>query len=72
MDKNGTGKIGAAEAALFLKKSGCKETLLHKIWELSDPLGRGFLDKQVSLDYCFQNIPFHILPPKKKTTQFAL
>ena len=47
VDKNGTGKIGAAEAALFLKKSGLKETLLHKIWELSDPLGNGFLDKQV-------------------------
>nr|XP_006823379.1 PREDICTED: epidermal growth factor receptor substrate 15-like 1-like [Saccoglossus kowalevskii] len=42
----GTGRIGAIDAAAYLKKSGLKETVLHKIWELSDPAGKGFLDKQ--------------------------
>ncbi|XP_070562975.1 epidermal growth factor receptor substrate 15-like 1 [Ptychodera flava] len=46
VDPLGTGKIGAIEAAAFLKRSGLKETVLHKIWELSDPTGKGFLDKQ--------------------------
>ncbi|XP_041476272.1 epidermal growth factor receptor substrate 15-like 1 isoform X1 [Lytechinus variegatus] len=46
VDKSGTGKIGAIDAAAFLKKSGLRETILHKIWELSDPQGRGYLDKQ--------------------------
>ncbi|XP_030851486.1 epidermal growth factor receptor substrate 15-like 1 isoform X2 [Strongylocentrotus purpuratus] len=46
VDKSGTGKIGAVDAAAFLKKSGLRETILHKIWELSDPQGRGYLDKQ--------------------------
>ncbi|XP_071510092.1 uncharacterized protein [Diadema antillarum] len=46
VDKNGTGKIGAVDAAAFLKKSGLRETVLHKIWELSDPHGKGYLDKQ--------------------------
>ncbi|XP_048582344.1 epidermal growth factor receptor substrate 15-like 1 isoform X2 [Nematostella vectensis] len=44
-DVKGTGKLGAGEAALFLKKSNLKEGILHKIWELCDPQGTGFLDK---------------------------
>ncbi|XP_022087185.1 epidermal growth factor receptor substrate 15-like 1 isoform X2 [Acanthaster planci] len=46
VDKTGVGKIGAVDAASFLKKSGLRETILHKIWELSDPQGKGHLDKQ--------------------------
>ncbi|XP_038049579.1 epidermal growth factor receptor substrate 15-like 1 isoform X2 [Patiria miniata] len=46
VDKTGIGKIGAVDAASFLKRSGLRETLLHKIWELSDPQGKGHLDKQ--------------------------
>lgn len=46
-DVNGTGKIQAAAAAVFLKRSGLKEPVLHKIWECCDRLGRGYLDKQV-------------------------
>ncbi|XP_031574633.1 epidermal growth factor receptor substrate 15-like 1 isoform X2 [Actinia tenebrosa] len=38
-------KIAASDAALFLKRSNLKEGVLHKIWELSDPNGTGFLDK---------------------------
>ncbi|XP_071954434.1 uncharacterized protein [Antedon mediterranea] len=45
-DKFGVGRIGATDAAVFLKRSGLKESTLHKIWELSDPGGRGYLDKQ--------------------------
>lgn len=47
VDKTGAGKIGAVDAAAFLKRSGLRETTLHKIWELSDPTGKGYLDKQV-------------------------
>ncbi|KAJ7386596.1 hypothetical protein OS493_008744 [Desmophyllum pertusum] len=44
-DVSSTGQIGASDAAAFLKKSGLKEGTLHKIWELADPQGTGFLDK---------------------------
>nr|XP_012613837.1 epidermal growth factor receptor substrate 15-like 1 isoform X2 [Microcebus murinus] len=41
-----TGRVGAGEAALFLKKSGLSDVILGKIWDLADPEGKGFLDKQ--------------------------
>ncbi|XP_021106731.1 epidermal growth factor receptor substrate 15-like 1 isoform X17 [Heterocephalus glaber] len=41
-----TGRVGASEAALFLKKSGLSDVTLGKIWDLADPEGKGFLDKQ--------------------------
>ncbi|XP_074612540.1 epidermal growth factor receptor substrate 15-like 1 [Acropora palmata] len=44
-DVSNTGQIGASDAAAFLKKSGLKEGILHKIWELADPQGTGYLDK---------------------------
>uniref|UniRef100_A0A8C2DGP5 Epidermal growth factor receptor pathway substrate 15-like 1a n=1 Tax=Cyprinus carpio TaxID=7962 RepID=A0A8C2DGP5_CYPCA len=37
---------GPTEAALFLKKSGLPDITLGKIWDLADPDGKGFLDKQ--------------------------
>ncbi|XP_060088720.1 epidermal growth factor receptor substrate 15-like 1 [Heteronotia binoei] len=40
------GRIGASDAALFLKKSGLADAILGKIWDLADPEGKGFLDKQ--------------------------
>ncbi|XP_054835582.1 epidermal growth factor receptor substrate 15-like 1 isoform X5 [Eublepharis macularius] len=40
------GRIGASDAALFLKKSGLADAVLGKIWDLADPEGKGFLDKQ--------------------------
>nr|XP_020636874.1 epidermal growth factor receptor substrate 15-like 1 [Pogona vitticeps] len=46
VDPAGTGRIGASDAALFLKKSGLADTVLGKIWDLADPEGKGFLDKQ--------------------------
>ncbi|XP_076347087.1 uncharacterized protein LOC143245095 isoform X3 [Tachypleus tridentatus] len=45
VDPAGTGCIGAKEAAAFLKKSGLPDAILGKIWDLSDPNGKGFLDK---------------------------
>uniref|UniRef100_A0A3B5PZM7 Epidermal growth factor receptor pathway substrate 15 like 1 n=1 Tax=Xiphophorus maculatus TaxID=8083 RepID=A0A3B5PZM7_XIPMA len=33
-------------AALFLKKSGLPDSTLGKIWDLADPEGKGYLDKQ--------------------------
>uniref|UniRef100_A0A8C5SLX3 Epidermal growth factor receptor pathway substrate 15 like 1 n=1 Tax=Laticauda laticaudata TaxID=8630 RepID=A0A8C5SLX3_LATLA len=41
-----TGRVGSSDAALFLKKSGLTDGILGKIWDLADPEGKGFLDKQ--------------------------
>ncbi|XP_078074682.1 epidermal growth factor receptor substrate 15 isoform X2 [Mustelus asterias] len=40
------GKVGAAEAASFLKRSGLSDLVLGKIWDLADADGKGFLNKQ--------------------------
>ncbi|XP_077298093.1 epidermal growth factor receptor pathway substrate 15 isoform X2 [Arctopsyche grandis] len=45
VDPNGTGAIQALEAARFLKKSKLSDVILSKVWDLSDPSGKGFLDK---------------------------
>ncbi|XP_065604916.1 epidermal growth factor receptor substrate 15-like 1 isoform X5 [Cyrtonyx montezumae] len=54
------GRVGANEAALFLKKSGLSDIVLGKIWDLADPEGKGYLDKQgfyvaLRLVACAQN-----------------
>ncbi|KAG4075354.1 hypothetical protein HA402_003145 [Bradysia odoriphaga] len=46
MDPKSTGVIEAMAAASFLKKSGLSDVVLSRIWDLSDPAGRGFLDKK--------------------------
>uniref|UniRef100_A0A3B4EJ34 Epidermal growth factor receptor pathway substrate 15 like 1 n=1 Tax=Pygocentrus nattereri TaxID=42514 RepID=A0A3B4EJ34_PYGNA len=46
LDPANTGKIGAVEAAQFLKKSGLSDSTLSKIWDLSDSERKGFLDKR--------------------------
>ncbi|XP_036411696.1 epidermal growth factor receptor substrate 15-like 1 isoform X3 [Colossoma macropomum] len=46
LDPANTGKIGAVEAAQFLKKSGLSDSTLSKIWDLSDPERKGYLDKK--------------------------
>ncbi|XP_035384379.1 epidermal growth factor receptor substrate 15-like 1 isoform X3 [Electrophorus electricus] len=46
VDPGNTGKVGAAEAAQFLKKSGLSDSTLSKIWDLSDPERKGYLDKR--------------------------
>ncbi|CAD7077525.1 unnamed protein product [Hermetia illucens] len=45
MDPKGLGNIEAMDAAKFLKKSGLSDVVLSRIWDLSDPKGRGCLDK---------------------------
>ncbi|XP_072246351.1 epidermal growth factor receptor substrate 15-like 1 isoform X3 [Leuresthes tenuis] len=46
VDPGSTGRVGPTEAALFLKKSGLPDITLGKIWDLADPDGKGYLDKQ--------------------------
>ncbi|XP_074492697.1 epidermal growth factor receptor substrate 15-like 1 isoform X6 [Sebastes fasciatus] len=46
VDPGNTGRVGPTEAALFLKKSGLPDVTLGKIWDLADPDGKGYLDKQ--------------------------
>ncbi|XP_075063467.1 epidermal growth factor receptor substrate 15-like 1 isoform X2 [Mixophyes fleayi] len=46
VDPSHTGRVGPAEAALFLKKSALSDIILGKIWDLADPEGKGYLDKQ--------------------------
>jgi len=46
LDPAAENKIGALDAATFLKKSGLPDDVLGKIWDLSDPDGKGFLDRQ--------------------------
>ncbi|XP_069445274.1 epidermal growth factor receptor substrate 15-like 1 isoform X21 [Ovis canadensis] len=57
-----TGRVGASEAALFLKKSGLSDIILGKIWDLADPEGKGYLDKQVEEKAKFDGIFESLLP----------
>ncbi|XP_025111006.1 epidermal growth factor receptor substrate 15-like 1 isoform X1 [Pomacea canaliculata] len=45
VDPKSTGSIGALDAATFMKKSGLKDVILSQIWDMSDPTGRGYLEK---------------------------
>nr|KAF6400933.1 epidermal growth factor receptor pathway substrate 15 like 1 [Rousettus aegyptiacus] len=80
-----TGRVGASEAALFLKKSGLSDIILGKIWDLADPEGKGFLDKQgfyvaLRLVACAQsghevtlsNLNLNMPPPKFRDTSSPL
>ncbi|XP_061098343.1 epidermal growth factor receptor substrate 15-like 1 [Conger conger] len=81
VDRGGTGRVGPAEGALFLKKSGLSDSTLGKIWELADPDGKGYLDKQgffvaLRLVSCAQNgrdvsiasLKLPLAPPKFSDT----
>ncbi|XP_055796566.1 epidermal growth factor receptor substrate 15-like 1 isoform X4 [Salvelinus fontinalis] len=81
VDPGNTGRVGPTEAALFLKKSGLPDVTLGKIWDLADPGGKGFLDKQgfyVALrlvacaqsgqDVSLTSLNLTIPPPKFKDT----
>lgn len=78
VDPNGAGCIGAMEAARFLKKSGLSDVVLSRVWDLSDPGGRGSLDKagffvalklvavaQSGRDLNMTNVHLPDLPPPK-------
>ncbi|XP_075216266.1 epidermal growth factor receptor pathway substrate 15 isoform X2 [Lycorma delicatula] len=45
VDPTNQGTVGAVDAAKFLKKSGLSDIILSKIWDLSDPNGKGYLNK---------------------------
>ncbi|CAH0550922.1 unnamed protein product [Brassicogethes aeneus] len=77
VDPKGFGSIGGLEAARFLKKSGLSDVMLSKIWDLSDPGGRGSLDKagmfvalklvalvQNGKDLSIKNVNLDVPPPK--------
>ncbi|PZC76221.1 hypothetical protein B5X24_HaOG204901 [Helicoverpa armigera] len=77
VDPNGAGTIQALDAARFLKKSRLSDVVLSKIWDLSDPTGKGYLDKaglfvalklvalaQAGKDINMSNIHSEAPPPK--------
>ncbi|KAK5647503.1 hypothetical protein RI129_002395 [Pyrocoelia pectoralis] len=77
VDPNGFGTVGAMEAARFLKRSGLSDVVLSRVWDLSDPGGRGCLDKagmfvalklvalaQSGRDINLSNIMLDMPPPK--------
>uniref|UniRef100_A0A8C5D625 Epidermal growth factor receptor pathway substrate 15-like 1a n=1 Tax=Gouania willdenowi TaxID=441366 RepID=A0A8C5D625_GOUWI len=81
VDAGNTGRVGPTEAALFLKKSGLPDVTLGKIWDLADPDGKGYLDKQgfyvaLRLVACAQSgqevslssLSLTVPPPKFKDT----
>ncbi|XP_034087567.1 LOW QUALITY PROTEIN: epidermal growth factor receptor substrate 15-like 1 [Gymnodraco acuticeps] len=60
VDPTGSGRVAAADAALFLKRSGLADLVLGKIWDLADCERKGALNKQqffiaLRLVACAQN-----------------
>ena len=45
LDPKNTNQIEALDAAKFLKRSGLSDVMLSRVWDLSDPQGKGYLDK---------------------------
>uniref|UniRef100_A0A3Q3W931 Uncharacterized protein n=1 Tax=Mola mola TaxID=94237 RepID=A0A3Q3W931_MOLML len=85
VDPGNTGRVRPTEAALFLKKSGLPDITLGKIWDLADPDGKGYLDKQgfyvaLRLVACAQNghkislssLNLTVPPPKLDTSSPSL
>uniref|UniRef100_A0A9J7WYM4 Epidermal growth factor receptor pathway substrate 15 n=1 Tax=Cyprinus carpio carpio TaxID=630221 RepID=A0A9J7WYM4_CYPCA len=60
VDPSSSGRVGAGDAALFLKRSGLTDLVLGKIWDLADSDCKGSLNKQqffvaLRLVACAQN-----------------
>ncbi|XP_074525208.1 uncharacterized protein eps15 isoform X2 [Halichoeres trimaculatus] len=60
VDPTGSGRVAAADAALFLKRSGLADLVLGRIWDLADSERKGALNKQqffiaLRLVACAQN-----------------
>ncbi|TDH08548.1 hypothetical protein EPR50_G00098700 [Perca flavescens] len=60
VDPTGSGRVAAADAALFLKRSALADMVLGKIWDLADSERKGALNKQqffiaLRLVACAQN-----------------
>ncbi|XP_033884725.3 epidermal growth factor receptor substrate 15-like isoform X2 [Acipenser ruthenus] len=77
VDLSNTGRVGASDAALFLKKSGLADLVLGKIWDLADAEQKGFLNKreffialrlvacaQNGLDVSLSSLHLAVVPPK--------
>ncbi|XP_054012324.1 epidermal growth factor receptor substrate 15-like 1 isoform X2 [Hylaeus anthracinus] len=77
VDPHGYGRIGAMEAARFLKKSQLSDKVLSQIWDMADPQSRGSLDKsglfvalklcalaQAGRDVSMSNLSMELPPPK--------
>lgn len=73
------------DAALFLKKSGLSDVVLSRVWDLSDPGGRGCLDKagmyvalklvavaQSGRDINIANVSMELPPPKMVSKFYEL
>ncbi|XP_077389940.1 epidermal growth factor receptor substrate 15 isoform X3 [Festucalex cinctus] len=85
VDPRGNGRVAAADAALFLKRSGLADLVLGKIWDLSDSERKGSLNKQqffiaLRLVACAQNglevalksLNVAVPPPKFQDTSSPL
>lgn len=77
VDPKNVGHVPAMDAAKFLKRSFLSDVILSKIWDLSDPQSRGYLDKSgmfVAMKLCalaqqghtlnISNILMDLSPPK--------
>ncbi|XP_040895862.1 epidermal growth factor receptor substrate 15 isoform X2 [Toxotes jaculatrix] len=85
VDPTGSGRVAAADAALFLKRSGLADLVLGKIWDLADSERKGSLNKQqffiaLRLVACAQNglevalksLNAAVPPPKFRDTSSPL
>jgi len=81
VDPSNQGSVGALDAARFLKKSGLSDAILSKVWDLSDPAGKGYLNKggffvalklvslaQTGKEVNMVNITADVPPPKMGDT----
>ncbi|XP_063747165.1 epidermal growth factor receptor substrate 15 isoform X1 [Eleginops maclovinus] len=77
VDPTGSGRVAAADAALFLKRSGLADLVLGKIWDLADSERKGALNKQQffialrlvacaqnGLEVALKNLHVAVPPPK--------
>uniref|UniRef100_A0A671VE83 Epidermal growth factor receptor pathway substrate 15 n=1 Tax=Sparus aurata TaxID=8175 RepID=A0A671VE83_SPAAU len=85
VDPTGSGRVAAADAALFLKRSGLADLVLGKIWDLADSERKGALNKQQffialrlvacaqnGLEVALKNLHVAVPPPKFHDTSSPL
>ncbi|XP_019904631.2 epidermal growth factor receptor substrate 15 isoform X3 [Esox lucius] len=85
VDPSGSGRVSAADAALFLKRSGLADLVLGKIWDLADSERKGCLNKQQffialrlvacaqnGLEVAIKNLHLAVPPPKFHDTSSPL
>uniref|UniRef100_A0A3Q4BWY2 Uncharacterized protein n=1 Tax=Mola mola TaxID=94237 RepID=A0A3Q4BWY2_MOLML len=85
VDPTGSGRVAAADAALFLKRSGLADLVLGKIWDLADSERKGSLNKQQffialrlvacaqnGLEVALKNLNVAVPPPKFHDTSSPL